>query len=336
VQQEPEVVSKAPAVLIFFWSFSRKVMVSKMNKKVFLGLVFLCVFSVFSQMALSAEFTFPNGNDRSTIRVISYNVANFRSVSLVNAQGCPRFESGETTLARIREQLPLRIALELGLYRPDIITMAEATGKDKVKQIADYLGMNYVYFPGNGKWAGTVITRYKILESQQNPVVDGNCPAGLFTRHWIRAVLQAGDSNIIVHSIHLHPVDEQIRIREINEVIKVVKKDIQAGYSVLVQGDFNLRNTDPEYRLWIDAGLTDTFVEKGIGEKYSYTSHCPQKRIDYIWTAGPIQKNIAEHRILREGSFALHPDSLSDVILSDHLPVIAVFQNPEKLTDIKR
>jgi endonuclease/exonuclease/phosphatase family metal-dependent hydrolase len=225
--------------------------------------------------------------------------------------------------------------LELGLYRPDIITLQEATGKDKVKQIADCLGMNYVYFLGNGRWAGAVITRYKILESQQNPVVEGNCPPELFSRHWIRAVLQADDSNIVVHSIHLHPADEQIRVREINEVVKVVKKDIQAGYSVLIQGDFNHRDNDPEYQLWLNAGLTDTFVEKGIGGKYSVTSLCPKKRIDYIWTAGPIRKNIAECRILHEGSFAAHPDSLSDIILSDHMPVLAVFQTPEKLKDLK-
>jgi endonuclease/exonuclease/phosphatase family metal-dependent hydrolase len=296
------------------------------GKMFFVKTVLLCVFSIASQ-AISAGFTFPNGNDRSTIRVISYNVQKFEGKSLAEAQGCPRFESNEAILDRVRKQVPLRIAMELEIYRPDIITMQEATGEDKVKQIANYLGMNYVYFPGNGKWAGAVITKYKILESQQNPLIDGNCPKELFTRHWARVVLQIDNNKIVVHTAHLHPVDEQIRIKEITEIIKVIKKDIEAGFSVLLQGDLNHRDNDPEYQLWLDAGLTDAIIKKGIGEPFTVPSFCPQKRIDYICVSGPIEKHLAECRVLYEGAFTLHSDSLKSCVLSDHLPVLAIFQD---------
>ena len=298
------------------------------SKAFLLKIVVLGVFLTITQRC-QAEYGFPNGNDRSTIRVISYNVEKFQSYTqLFETLGCPDFESNESIFDRVRKQIPLRIALELALYRPDIITMQEATGEDKVKQIADYLGMNYAYFPGNGKCAGAVITKYKILEGKQDPMADGNRPKDLFTRHWARVVLATEDGNVVLHTVHLHPIDRDVRQREIAEILKVVNNDIKSGCSILVQGDFNLRANDPEYQLLIAAGLTDTFAKKGIGQPYSVPSISPKKRIDYILVYGPLAQKLASAKILSEGSFIMHPDT-GFVVLSDHIPTMAIFQNAE-------
>jgi endonuclease/exonuclease/phosphatase family metal-dependent hydrolase len=302
----------------------------KSTKACFLKIVALSIVLATVNACFAVGYSFPNGNDRSTLRIISYNVKKFEGMSqLSETLGCPDFESNESIFDRVSKQIPLRIALELALYRPDIVTMQEATGEEKVKQIAEYLGMNYAYFSGNGKCAGAVITRFKIVESKQDPLADGNCPKELFTRHWGRVVLETEDGKLILHTIHLHPVDSNVRKREAAEVIKVVKNDMKSGCSVLVQGDFNHRDNDPEYKMWVNAGLTDTFAKKGIGRPYSVPSIYPKKRIDYIWVCGPLAEKLANAKILAEGAFVMHPDT-AYMVLSDHVPTMAIFQNADK------
>ena len=56
--------------------------------------------------------------------------------------------------------------------------------KSVVKEIADRLGMKYVYFPSGQNWPGALLTRFEIVGSKNCPVVGGERPKDLFTRHW--------------------------------------------------------------------------------------------------------------------------------------------------------
>jgi len=279
--------------------------------------------------AFCAEKNGTNGNDKVTMIAISYNIMKFEGYPQTTRwQGNPSYESDETILRRVRSQLPLRIAFELELYNPDIISLQEATDEKKVAQIAAYLGMEYVFFPGNGRWPGAILTKYKIVDSQAIPIVGGNCPPELFTRHWGRVVVETENGQIVINTAHLHPSDSKIRKREISEIIKSADLDIKANRSVLVMGDLNHKDNDPEYKYWVDAGLTDTMTAAGIGAKYSAPSTCPMRRADYIWSYGPITKKLAESRILFRGNFKMgYNDPVPYFTFSDHLPVMAIFMN---------
>jgi len=69
-----------------------------------------------------------------------------------------------------RDQMTTRFALELSLYRPDIVSFQESPGEQVVAEIAEKLGLpHHCFFPSGQAWPGAVLSRYRILESS-------NCP----------------------------------------------------------------------------------------------------------------------------------------------------------------
>lgn len=223
------------------------------------------------------------------------------------------------------------IARELALYSPGIINFSEATEEAVVKKIAGKLKMNYVWFPGGGAWPGAIVTRFRISDAENVPLVSGPRPEDLFTRHWGRAVLQISNRrSLIVHSVHLHPFDtpenSAIRQREISEIVKSMEKDIDDNKSIIVMGDFNHGPATPEHRLWKAAGFTDTFEAAGAGEGFTIRVDNLFRRIDYILACGPVAAGITSSRPLSEGAFITNPDDPHSFALSDHAPQLAEFK----------
>ena len=149
--------------------------------------------------------------------------------------------------------------------------------------------------------------------------------AELFTRHWGRATITTPQEEISFFSGHLNPHKQEIRMREIDEMLAVMGPALQAGGSVLFHGDLNHRPDTPEYKRWIDAGLIDSFGQKGVGQPNTASSVNPRGRIDYVWVAGPLAKRLQECRVLYEGAFRTYTDDSTSFALSDHLPVMADF-----------
>ena len=88
------------------------------------------------------------------LRVIAYNV--------YKCTGWP----GNRPLAQQavkRGQMPRRLADELALYEPDVINFSESPEEPVVKEIAERLGMNYVYFPSGQNWPTVGATSIGIL-----------------------------------------------------------------------------------------------------------------------------------------------------------------------------
>jgi len=228
-----------------------------------------------------------------------------------------------------REQMTQRFALELGLYRPDIVTFQESAGEQAVAEIAEQLGFPHHCFYYSGEaWNGAMMSRYKILEYKNCPLKSfKERPEKLFTRHWGRAVLGLEEGPLVVYSAHLFPSGggSSRRAPEITEMLKVMAADIESGRSMLFQGDLNHKPEGPEYKRWRDAGLVDTFATRGIGQPYTIPSRDPQARIDYVWAHGPIAERLSECRVLHEGAFRTNPDDPGSIALSDHLPVMATF-----------
>src|SRR5690606_9316995 len=133
-------------------------------------------------------------NKPVSIRVIAYNI--------LKCTGWPVEHVSD------QSQIPALIAHELSKYTPDIVNFSEAPEESVVKQIADLLQMEYVYFPSGGNWPGAVLTKHEIIGAVNVPVVSGMRPEDLFTRHWGRAAVRVGGQHVlIVHSAHLYPHD---------------------------------------------------------------------------------------------------------------------------------
>lgn len=281
-----------------------------------------------SALAVAGTGLFAAGSARGQsaraipFRVIAYNV--------YGCTGWPRRDHERADQARSRGQLPERIALELSLYEPDLIVFSESPEEAVIAEIASALSMRYVFFPSGGNWPGALLTRLEIVESANVPLVRGQRPEDLFTRHWGMAVVQGpAEDAIVVHSMHLHPNEPPIRQREIAAVLESTEADGQAGRSVLVLGDLNHTPAMPEYERWIESGWVDTFAQVGNGDGYTIRADQPDRRIDYVLANGPIGELVVESRPLFEGAFRTNPEDPTSFALSDHLPQFAMFELPD-------
>ena len=255
---------------------------------------------------------------RVPLRVIAYNV--------FKLTGWPN----QRTLAKravAGGQMAKRLAMELSLYSPDLVSFSESPSERLTHEVADLMGMHHVRFPSGGSWPGTLLSKYEILDSENAPIKIAR-PADLFTRHWGRGTIKLpGGDPLIVHSAHLYPTaDPTIRLREIRAMLEVMKADLDAGRSMLLIGDLNHGSDTEEYRLWMDAGWVDTFTKVGIGQGATIKSDIPKWRIDYVMAAGPIAHQVTESRPLFEGAFRLNLDDKNSFALSDHLPQFARFE----------
>lgn len=269
-------------------------------------------------LAAAAAPVFAKDKKPQTLRVIAYNI--------YVGRGWPK-ERGAAKKAVAGGQMARRLAMELALNEPDIINFSESPGEEIVKEIAKHLGMNQVRFPSGGNWPGSLLSRFEITDAENVPL-GGERPADLFTRHWGRGrVRLPGGEDLVVHSAHLYPgPDPAIRLREIPAMLAAMKSDLEAGRSLLLMGDLNHTPETEEYRLWLDAGLTDTFAAAGQGLGFTFEAAAPDRRIDYVMAAGPIAKQIVASKPLFEGAFRLNTADPEAFALSDHLPQYAEFQ----------
>lgn len=280
-----------------------------------------CAAAAAAGLSTMGSMVFADDEKRKPLRVIAYNV--FACTGWPNNRQLAQKSVGKGQMAK-------RLAMELALYDPDIINFSESPSEALVKEIAELLGMNYVRFPGGGKWPGSLLSRFEIIDSKNVPL-ESERPKELFTRHWGRGTIKLPNGDpLIVHSAHLFPTaDPTNRLREIALMLEAMKADFKAGRSMLLIGDLNHGPETQEYKLWIDAGWVDTFAKVGTGRGFTVKSDISKWRIDYVMAAGPIADCVVESRPLFEGAFRLHIADKQSFALSDHLPQLAVFQLPQ-------
>jgi len=247
---------------------------------------------------------------------IAYNVYGFR--------GWPENRANRARREAARGQMPARIALELACYGPDIVTLSEADSEAAVAEVATHLDMNYAYLDGG--FPGAILSRFPVLEHENHSLPSKDIDAlEPFTRYAGRAVIDAPGGPVAVFSAHLHPRSRDLRLREIEQILAWLERDIESRATFLVQGDLNHPPDTPEYAAWRDAGLVDAFASKGVGVEGTVRSNKPTVRIDYVWAHGPLAETVRECRALYEGAFRVNPEDPTSFALSDHLPVLATF-----------
>jgi endonuclease/exonuclease/phosphatase family metal-dependent hydrolase len=276
-----------------------------------------CAAMAAAGLSATALPVFADDKNSQPLRVIAYNV--------YVCKGWP----DDRPLAKKavqKGQMARRLAMELALYEPDIINFSESPSEAIAKEVAGYLGMNHVRFPSGGNWPGTLLSKFEITASENVPL-GFERPKELFTRHWGRGTVRLPNGEpLIIHSAHLYPgPDPTIRLKEIPAMLDSMKDDLDTGRSMLLIGDLNHGPDTEEYKLWIDAGWTDTFAKVGKGDGLTIKADKPEYRIDYVMAAGPIAKQISESRPLFEGAFRLNVADENSFALSDHLPQLAVF-----------
>jgi len=282
----------------------------------------------FLGLAAAGVLTFGNGvkavENGRVLRTISYNVLAFRGYPNTNA-----------TRARIVECLgrhPEMTAKALAAFSPDIVTLQEGPSEAVVAQFAKALDMRYAYFPGGwkgdqtypGGFPGAIVTRFEIEEAQNRPSAGTPHEEALFTRHLGRAKLATPFGPLHVVSTHFHAHEQETRMREAAAITDLIATLRESG-SALVQGDLNHRPEDPEYGLWVKAGLIDIGKAKGIGDQPTAPSVRPLKRIDYIWSTPELAKKAQRAAVLDKPPFVPESTDPASYALSDHLPVMAEF-----------
>lgn len=255
----------------------------------------------------------------------------FRTIAF-DVGGCKGFPAAKARAAvrDLNREMPRRFVEALRRFSPDLLTFGGAPSKSVVREMAAALGMEAIYFasPGAIPRPGALLTRLPIAEQANCPIAGGRRPDALFAGHWGRAVVQMPGGDVVVHSLGLNSTDVEVRASEIEEVQRVTRGEIEAGRSVLVQGNLgNLAhmagNADSES--WADAGFTDALEALGRGMTNTFTSNNPTRRLDTILAAGPIAARLDEARVLYEPPFRFDARDRASFALSEHLPVMASF-----------
>ena len=267
--------------------------------------------------ALALSTARPAAAASSGLTTITYNV--------LACKGYPYHDTKTARGARAAAQMADRIAMELDLYAPDIVTFQESPEEAVAARIASAMNMEYAWFTGG--FPGTIISRFPIRDTKNHSSTDRDKPGELFTRHWCRATLETDAGDVTLFSAHLHPSSESVREAEVSAILEAVAPELAAGRSVLFQGDLNHTPDGPEYARWVVAGLVDAAAASSAEPGMTFKCDAPNRRIDYIWAGGPLAAQVRECRVLFEGAFRTNPDDPNSFGLSDHLPVLARFGN---------
>jgi endonuclease/exonuclease/phosphatase family metal-dependent hydrolase len=287
-----------------------------LNRRGFLGIA--------AAGLLAADHGTRAAEESKTWRTISYNVLAFR--------GYPNLRRTRERLKEHRDRHPELTAEALAVFLPDIVTLQEGPEETRAKRFAQALGMQYAFFPGGwegdlaypGGFPGVIASRYAIEESENRPSAGEPHDEALFTRHLGRAKLSTPFGPLHVISTHFHASNHPVRMREAAAIIALIAK-LHESAPVLLQGDLNHTPDDPEYALWVEAGLMDIGKATGTASEPTSSSVRPTKRIDYVWATPELAKTARKSAVLNKPPFIPEPDDRSSYALSDHLPVMAEF-----------
>jgi endonuclease/exonuclease/phosphatase family metal-dependent hydrolase len=231
------------------------------------------------------------------IRVMTFNLHNS-----FDPRGAPSIE---------------RIADMIERRRPDVVALQEVsrawlvTGSfDNLEWLSRRLDMPYVWGPSVDQvWGNAVLSRLP-MRRPRTEAMPNNDQIHL-DRAFTRVDLDVdGGRSVRLFVTHLHAVRDD-GARRIEQIDALIAAGARAGANdVVLLGDLNFRQWDPEFDVLSAAGLGDAFTElsrASSGTNGGFTTRA-NVRIDYIWTTPTLR--------------------VTDVVIgsefaSDHLPLSA-------------
>ncbi|HEX79302.1 MAG TPA: endonuclease [Dehalococcoidia bacterium] len=224
------------------------------------------------------------------IKVMSYNLHNGFDT---------RGELGLEALAAVIEENGADIVALQEISRGWLVSGSV----DMLSWLSQRLDMPYVSGSTAGPlWGNAILSKYPIkgYETFDLPP-DDLC----IQRGFIAVKIDTGDMDLQIIATHLHHVEEDSDIRQVQ--VPVILEYWDNTPNTIILGDLNAQPDAPEIMMLYQAGLVDTMAEHP--EALTYHSADLYQRIDYIWLSPDIQL-VESHVVFSQAS--------------DHLAVIAV------------
>ncbi len=264
------------------------------------------------------------------LRVITYNLRSGRGY------GQP---DGKTISQRMRA-----IGQEVSKYQPDILVIQEPGGQpDLYDTLVQALGSSYRFYPikcpdyQEINRVGLLVVNDQVSVDSTDYCIEGEALGvdDLFN-HWGRITLSFKNQSLIVYGFKLAPRQRyETRRKQIDALTPYLKKDLAQRNFVIIAGDLNHRPFDGEYSRWMNLGLVDSYDSLLHGSGFTKMDELgedtlvPYRRIDYLLLSENFTKlSEGSSTTLNEGLFVPSP-SRRNWSLSDHLPVMAIFQFDE-------
>jgi endonuclease/exonuclease/phosphatase family metal-dependent hydrolase len=231
---------------------------------------------------------------------------------------------GELDLDRTAEVIRAADAEVVGLQEVDNNWSARSDFQDQAKELAERLGMHYVYAanldreplePGGERrqYGTAILSEYPILESENTllPRPEGGEQRGL-----LEALINVRGVPVRVYNTHLQ---HNSAVERTAQVEAIMSHAGELEEPTLLVGDLNARPDAPEMQP-LYTRFEDAWVE-GDGPGYTYPAEAPDRRIDYVL----VSPDVSVGR-------AYVPRTLA----SDHLPVVAEVKVPGEAVGIGR
>jgi endonuclease/exonuclease/phosphatase family metal-dependent hydrolase len=154
---------------------------------------------------------------------------------------------------------------------------------------------------------------------------------------FVRARLRTPEGIVNFIDTHLHArygndVSHEYRAYRVGQIVQLAMETLRTNEPLIVVGDFNIRQSDPEYRVLQGlTGLRDAAAESDTSQPtitrsnpYRSTSDKPDRRIDFVFVRDGVQRRILSQttRIVFDEVFPIAGEMNS---YSDHVGVWAEF-----------
>lgn len=239
-------------------------------------------------------------NEDGYIRVMSYNVHNFKLVDGITSDEGMAYQ----VINKVREQ------------NPDVFCCQEFSayeeGVSRTKSIDDFAqsaGFQYVYYNKKNGFAGNVVfSKYPLTKVSSDIGLGKEITSGVLVsvdagekgRFYVANLhlhsynITDGEIDVITNSTELRNQFDTIGMSVVRklkyafekrseEIAEVLESLPCLDGAIVVCGDFNDTPMSYTYRQMQKAGFVDSFTKVGRGIKPTYAGKLPLMRIDYIW-----------------------------------------------------
>ena len=231
----------------------------------------------------------------------------------------------------------------LGRLDCDVLALQEiGPDSERVVAIGRGLGMEVTILPSPLRWPGALLSRLprrsgeatRIFNDTPTPIGDGDERGRggdqgqneLFSRSAGAVCLELrGDTGLWVVSLHAHPHELSIRLREARRLREQLVEIGAASRPAIVVGDFNSERAEgnergePMHAVLDELGFTNVFEEAPAPR--THLGDREQTAVDHIYLSPALRPTLRRARAIDDAGFA--PDAPGGWSFSDHLPVVA-------------